>query len=142
MSRRAEGLSELLAEGQDEAEIDLTPMLDVVFIMLIFFIVTASFLNEFGVEGTKPPSVQNVETDAKSIAIKVWSSGEITIDGLSVDPRAVSAHITRRRAENPQAGIAVLAGKRAKTAVVVGVIDAARAAGFRSSPIPISELQE
>lgn len=142
MSRRAEGLSELLAEGQDEAEIDLTPMLDVVFIMLIFFIVTASFLNEFGVEGTKPPSVQNVETDAKSIAIKVWSSGEITIDGLSVDPRAVSAHITRRRAENPQAGVAVLAGKRAKTAVVVGVIDAARAAGFRSSPIPISELQE
>jgi len=142
MSRRAEGLSELLAEGQDEAEIDLTPMLDVVFIMLIFFIVTASFLNEFGVEGTKPPSVQNVETDAKSIAIKVWSSGEITIDGLSVDPRAVSAHITRRRAENPQAGIAVLAGKRAKTAVVVGVIDAARTAGFRSSPIPVSELQE
>ena len=142
MSRRAEGLSEILAEGQDEAEIDLTPMLDVVFIMLIFFIVTASFLNEFGVEGTKPPSVQNVETDAKSIAIKVWSSGEITIDGLSVDPRAVSAHITRRRAENPQAGVAVLAGKRAKTAVVVGVIDAARAAGFRSSPIPISELQE
>jgi biopolymer transport protein ExbD len=142
MSRRAEGLSELLAEGQDEAEIDLTPMLDVVFIMLIFFIVTASFLNEFGVEGTKPPSVQNVETDAKSIAIKVWSSGEITIDGLSVDARAVSAHITRRRAENPEAGIAVLAGKRAKTAVVVGVIDAARTAGFRSSPIPISELQE
>jgi biopolymer transport protein ExbD len=142
MSRRAEGLSELLAEGQDEAEIDLTPMLDVVFIMLIFFIVTASFLNEFGVEGTKPPSVQNVETDAKTIAIKVWSSGEITIDGLSVDPRAVSAHITRRRAENPEAGIAVLAGKRAKTAVVVGVIDAARTAGFRSSPIPISELQE
>ena len=142
MTRRVEGLGQLLAGGEDEAEIDLTPMLDVVFIMLIFFIVTASFLNEFGVEGTRPPSVQNVETDAKSIAIKIWSSGQITIDGLSVDPRAVSAHITRRRAEDPQAGLAVLAGKRAKTALVVGVIDAARSAGFRSSPIPISELQE
>jgi biopolymer transport protein ExbD len=142
MATRVDSLSQTLAQGEDEAEIDLTPMLDVVFIMLIFFIVTASFLNEFGVEGTKPPSVQNVETDARSIAIKIWSSGEITIDGLTVDPRAVSAHITRRRAENPEAGVAVLAGKRAKTALVVGVIDAARDAGFRSSPIPISELQE
>jgi len=142
MTTRVESLSQTLSQGEDEAEIDLTPMLDVVFIMLIFFIVTASFLNEFGVEGTKPPSVQNVETDAKSIAIKVWSSGEITIDGLSVDPRAVSAHITRHKAENPKAGIAVLAGKRAKTALVVGVIDSARDAGFRSSPIPISELSE
>lgn len=142
MATRVDSLSQTLAQGEDEAEIDLTPMLDVVFIMLIFFIVTASFLNEFGVDGTKPPSVKNVETDAKSIAIKIWSSGEITIDGLTVDPRAVSAHITRRRAENPEAGVAVLAGKRAKTALVVGVIDAARDAGFRSNPIPISELQE
>jgi biopolymer transport protein ExbD len=142
MATRVDSLSQTLAQGEDEAEIDLTPMLDVVFIMLIFFIVTASFLNEFGVDGTKPPSVKNVETDAKSIAIKIWSSGEITIDGLTVDPRAVSAHITRRRAENPEAGVAVLAGKRAKTALVVGVIDAARDAGFKSDPIPISELQE
>lgn len=141
MTRRVAGLSEML-QAEDEAEIDLTPMLDVVFIMLIFFIVTASFLNEFGVDGTKPPSVQNVDTDSKSIAIKIWSTGEITIDGLTIDQRAVSAHITRRRAENPEAGIAVLAGKRAKTALVVGVIDAARDAGFRSSPIPVSELQE
>ena len=142
MATRVDSLSQTLAQGEDEAEIDLTPMLDVVFIMLIFFIVTASFLNEFGVDGTKPPSVKNVETDAKSIAIKIWSSGEITIDGLTVDPRAVSAHITRRRDDNPEAGVAVLAGKRAKTALVVGVIDAARDAGFRSNPIPISELQE
>ncbi|MDH3509972.1 MAG: biopolymer transporter ExbD [Gammaproteobacteria bacterium] len=142
MTTRVESLSDLLAQGEDEAEIDLTPMLDVVFIMLIFFIVTASFLNEFGVEGTKPPSVQNVESESKSIAIKIWSTGEITIDGLTIDPRAVSAQITRRRAENPDAGLAVLAGRRAKTALVVGVIDSARAAGFRSNPIPISELQE
>ena len=91
--------------------------------MLIFFIVTASFLREFGVDATKPPSVQQSQSDAKSIAIKIYSSGDITIDGLSVDPRAVSAQITRRKAENPDAGLAVLAGKMAKTALVVGVID-------------------
>jgi biopolymer transport protein ExbD len=141
MARRIDMLSQSMGQ-EDEAEIDLTPMLDVVFIMLIFFIVTASFLNEFGVDGTKPPSVQSNPEDSKSIAIKIHSNGDIIIDGLSVDPRAVSAHITRQRAENPQASIAVLAGKRAKTELVVGVIDSAREAGFRSDPIPVSELQE
>jgi biopolymer transport protein ExbD len=140
MARRIDSLNQLGQE--DEAEIDLTPMLDVVFIMLIFFIVTASFLNEFGVDGTKPPSVQSNPEDSKSIAVKIYSNGEIMIDGLSVDPRAVSAHITRHKAENPQASIAVLAGKGARTELVVGVIDSARSAGYRSSPIPISELQE
>ena len=140
MARRVDSISQM--QDEDEADIDLTPMLDVVFIMLIFFIVTASFLREFGVEATKPPSVQQTQTDSKSIAIKIFSSGEIVIDGLSVDPRAVSAQIIRRKAENPESTIAVLAGKRAKTELVVGVIDAAREAGFRRNPIPISELQE
>jgi biopolymer transport protein ExbD len=142
MARRVDSISRIMNQAEDEAEIDLTPMLDVVFIMLIFFIVTASFLREFGVDATKPPSVQQSKSDSKSIAIKIYSSGDIFIDGLNVDPRAVSAQITRRKAENPNAKLAVLAGKRAKTALVVGVIDAARDAGFRSDPIPISELQE
>jgi len=140
MARRVDGIGQM--QEEDEADIDLTPMLDVVFIMLIFFIVTASFLREFGVDGTKPPSVQQTESESKAIAIKIYSSGEILIDGLSVDPRAVSAHIVRRKAETPDATIAVLVGKRAKTKLVVGVIDAAREAGFRRNPIPISELQE
>jgi len=142
MARRVDSISQAVGQAEEEAEIDLTPMLDVVFIMLIFFIVTASFLREFGVDATKPPSVQQSQSDAKSIAIKIYSTGDITIDGLNVDPRAVSAQITRRKAENPDAGIAVLAGKRAKTALVVGVIDSARDAGFRADPIPVSELQE
>jgi len=140
MARRFSGISQM--QDEDEADIDLTPMLDVVFIMLIFFIVTASFLREFGVEATKPPSVQQTQTESKSIAVKIYSSGEIVIDGLSIDPRAVSAHIIRRKAENPDSTVAILAGKRAKTALVVGVIDAAREAGFTRNPIPISELQE
>jgi biopolymer transport protein ExbD len=141
MARRVDSISQL-TQGEDEAEVDLTPMLDIVFIMLIFFIVTASFLREFGVDATRPPSVQQTQSEAKSIAIKIYSSGDITIDGLSVDPRAVSAQITRRKAENPDAKLAVLAGRRAKTALVVGVIDSARDAGFRGDPIPISQLNE
>jgi biopolymer transport protein ExbD len=140
MARRVDSIGQM--QEEDEADIDLTPMLDVVFIMLIFFIVTASFLREFGVEATKPPSVQQTQTESKTIAIKIYSSGEIIIDGLSIDPRAVSAQIIRRKAENPESTIAILAGKRAKTELVVGVIDAAREAGFRRNPIPISELPE
>ena len=141
MARRVDSLSRVLAQDSDEAEIDLTPMLDVVFIMLIFFIVTASFLREFGVDATKPPSVKSEPTKSESIAIRISSSGEIRIDGLTVDPRAVSAQIIRRVAETPKASLAVLAGKRAKAELVVGVIDSAREAGFTDA-IPISELPE
>ncbi len=142
MARRIDNLDRLLAQGEEEAEINLTPMLDVVFIMLIFFIVTASFLREFAVDAQKPPSVKTEPQKIESIAIRIRSSGQIMIDGLSVDPRAVSAFIIRKKAEYPDASIAVLAGKRARVELVVGVIDSARDAGFRGISIPVSELQE
>jgi len=142
MARRIDTLSEALSQNEEEAEINLTPMLDVVFIMLIFFIVTASFLREFGLEATKPPSVKEQPQKSESIAVRIRSSGQIIIDGLNVDPRAVSAFITRKKAEDPDASLVVLAGKRARAELVVGVIDAARQAGFDREAIPISELPE
>ena len=103
MGRRVDGISRLMSQAEEEAEIDLTPMLDVVFIMLIFFIVTASFLREFGVDATKPPSVQQTKTESKTIAIKIYSDGDIVIDGLSVDPRdsTVIADLLRRLVAEP-----------------------------------------
>ncbi len=142
MSTRLDALGRSLSEGEEEAEINLTPMLDVVFIMLIFFIVTASFVKEIGVEAQRPPSVQQNPEKSDSITIKITSTNNIMVDGLSVDPRAVSALITRRKAEAPDAPLAILAGKRARTQLVVGVIDAAREAGFRGEAIPISPLPE
>ncbi len=141
MSRLKE-LSQVLAEGEEEAEINLTPMLDVVFIMLIFFIVTASFLKESGLEANRPPSVQQQPEKSESITVRVTSTNKIIIDGRDVDPRAVSAVITRKKAENPEAPIAILAGKRAKTELIVGVIDAANSAGYYGESIPISPLPE
>jgi biopolymer transport protein ExbD len=142
MSTRLDTLGRALSEGEEEAEINLTPMLDVVFIMLIFFIVTASFVKEIGVEAQRPPSVQQNPEQTSSITIKITSTNKIMVDGRSVDPRAVSALITRKKAEDPEAPLAILAGKRAKTELVVGVIDAARDAGFRGQSIPISPLPE
>jgi len=141
MSRMAE-LNRALSQSEEEAEINLTPMLDVVFIMLIFFIVTASFLKEVGVEASKPPSVQQQQNESKSITIRITSNNRIFIDGRDVDPRAVSAVITRRAAEDNEATVAILAGKRAKTELIVGVIDSARSAGFRGEAIPVSPLPE
>ena len=141
MSRRLNQLSDVLNE-EEESEINLTPMLDVVFIMLIFFIVTASFMKEEGVEANRPPSVKTNPENAKSITIRITSNNKILIGNRSVDPRAVSAIITRRRAENPDAPLAVLAGKRAKMELVVGVIDAARSAGYYGQAIPVSPLPE
>ena len=143
MATRLDTLNRALAQGEEEAEINLTPMLDVVFIMLIFFIVTASFLKEVGVEATKPPSVQQQQQEkSESITVRIRSNNDIIIDGRSIDPRAVSAYITRKRAENPDAPIAILAGKLAKAEIVVGVVDSAREAGFRYDVIPITELPE
>ncbi|MDJ0928503.1 MAG: biopolymer transporter ExbD [Gammaproteobacteria bacterium] len=139
---RLKTLSQALAEGEEEAEINLTPMLDVVFIMLIFFIVTASFVKEAGLEANKPPSVQQQQEKSESITIRITSTGKIMIGGRSVDPRAVSAVITRRKAEDPDAPLAILAGKRAKTELIVGVIDAANSAGYYGESIPISPLPE
>ncbi len=142
MGTRLDTLGRALSEGEEEAEINLTPMLDVVFIMLIFFIVTASFVKEIGVEAQRPPAVKSDPQESKSITIKITSTNKVMVDGLSVDPRAVSALITRRKAEDPDAPLAILAGKRAKVELVVGVIDAAREAGIRGEPIPVSPLPE
>jgi len=142
LSRRLDVLNQALAQGEEEAEINLTPMLDVVFIMLIFFIVTASFVKESAVEATRPPSVVANPEKSNSITIRIYSSGEIIMEGRSIDPRAVSANITRQKAENPEASVAILAGRTARTELIVGVVDAARAAGFYGEAIPISELPE
>ena len=141
MSRRLKQLSDALNE-EEESEINLTPMLDVVFIMLIFFIVTASFLKESGVEAERPPSVKSNPENSKSITIRITSTNKILIGGRTVDPRAVAAVITRQKAEDPDAPLAILAGKRAKMELVVGVIDAARSAGYYGQSIPVSPLPE
>ncbi len=135
-------LGRALAASEEESEINLTPMLDVVFIMLIFFIVTATFLNEFGLEANRPPATDVVDKKSESITIRVTSANKILIDGRNIDPRAVSAVITRKKAEAPDAPLAVLAGKSARMSLVVGVVDAARSAGYIGQSIPISELPE
>ena len=89
-------------QADDEQEINITPMLDVVFIMLIFFIVTASFVKESGIEVDRPSAVTAVVKEKGNILLAVTETGEVWINRRQVDPRAVRANIERLHAENPQ----------------------------------------
>ena len=117
-------------QDQDGAEIDLTPMLDVVFIMLIFFIVVASFIKEAGVEVNRPDNNQPDDPeDSTSILVDVASDNQIWMENRRVDIRAVRANIQRLLAEDPEAPVTIKVEKGAEAGVVVDVADAARESG-------------
>lgn len=114
---------------QEESPVDLTPMLDVVFIMLIFFIVTASFVKETGIEVNRPEA-QTAETkDNASILVAINDNNEIWIDRRRIDIRSVRANIERLHAENPQGAVVVQADNNANVRTLTAVVDAARDAG-------------
>ncbi|UTW47421.1 biopolymer transporter ExbD [Bacterioplanoides sp. SCSIO 12839] len=118
-----------IAQEAEEGEIDITPMLDVVFIMLIFFIVTASFVKESGIEVNRPDANTAQAKPRANILIAINDIGEIWIDKRRVDESQVRANIERLRAENPQGSVVIQADEEAKTVKLVAVMDAARAAG-------------
>jgi biopolymer transport protein ExbD len=122
------GFSHLSPQSED-SEIDITPMLDVVFIMLIFFIVTASFVKESGIEVNRPEASTAEAKPRASILVAVNAQGEVWINKRKVELGQVRANIERLHAENPQGAVVVQADEEAKTRILVGVIDAARAAG-------------
>jgi biopolymer transport protein ExbD len=122
------GFSNLAAQTEEDG-IDITPMLDVVFIMLIFFIVTASFVKESGIEVNRPDANTASAKPSASILIAINDLGEIWINKRKIDEGQVRANIERLHAENPQGTVVVQADEEARTKVLVAVMDAAREAG-------------
>ncbi|MBT3643238.1 MAG: biopolymer transporter ExbD [Gammaproteobacteria bacterium] len=116
--------------GEETEEIDLTPMLDVVFIMLIFFIVTATFVKEIGIDVNSPDKNQNVkDADKQSIVVQITNRDRIRIRGRDIDFRAVRANIERLHAENPDAPVVVQPHPDSTTETMIHVMDSARQAG-------------
>ncbi len=116
-------------KSEDQADIDMTPMLDIVFIMLIFFIVTATFTKESGIDLSRPDTnEQQQKQEKKSIVIQISGSDGIFIDGRRIDLRAVRANVERMHAENPDAPAVILAEPGAHNGTLVEVLDAARQA--------------
>jgi biopolymer transport protein ExbD len=121
-----------LSMGQDDDgdEINLTPMLDVVFIMLIFFIVTASFIKEAGIDVNRPDApVTETKPEDANILVVISANDEIWIDRRVIDPRAVRANIERLHAENPKGSVVIQANKKSTNKMLVWVMDSSRSAG-------------
>ena len=117
------------AAAEDEATIDLTPMLDVTFIMLIFFIVTASFIKESGIEVNRPEASTSQPAENVNILVAISATNEIWMDQRRIDVRSVRANIERLHAENPKGAVVIQADNESNTETVAAVLDAAREAG-------------
>lgn len=127
---------------EDEAEINITPMLDVVFIMLIFFIVTASFVKESGIDVNRPDAATATVKERGNILVAITENNQIWIDRRQVDVRSVRANIERLHAENPQGAVVIQADENSKNGLLVQVMDAARQAGVFNVSIAASEVSE
>ncbi|MDD9798035.1 MAG: biopolymer transporter ExbD [Alphaproteobacteria bacterium] len=123
----------------DEADLDITPMLDVVFIMLIFFIVTATFVKESGIDVSRPDAETATKQNRVGILVAISNHNEIWINRREVDLAAVRANIERLHAENPQGGAVIQADKDAQTGVLIEVMDQIRLAGVTSISIAAEE---
>jgi biopolymer transport protein ExbD len=117
----------------DEAEVDLTPMLDVVFIMLIFFIVTASFVKEVGLELNRPEGGSTkTMAENENIFIQITNDGMIFVDRRLTDIRAVRPNIERLHAERPNGAVVIGASEGSFNGLLVEVMDQARLAGVEN----------
>ena len=115
----------------EESEVNLTPMLDVVFIMLIFFIVTATFIKEVGLDVNQPDQdkPKTIDPEKKSIVVRITNRDRIIIAQRDVDWRSVRANIERLHAENPEAPVVIQPHPESRTETMIHIMDSARLAG-------------
>ena len=125
----------MLGGEEEENEINLTPMLDVVFIMLIFFIVTASFIKEAGIDVDRPDAPTAESQDDAAILIAISANDEIWIDRRQTEPNAVRGMIERLHAENPKGSIVIQADEESTNEMLVIVMEAAKQAGVSNVAI-------
>lgn len=117
---------------EEEIEINMTPMLDVVFIMLIFFIVTTSFVRETGVEVNRPLAESSEKLPQNAILVAITSNNQIWIDRHRIDARAVRRNIERLLAETPGSTVIIQADETAPTGTLINVLDQTKLAGAKN----------
>lgn len=117
------------------AEINMTPLIDMVFILLIFFIVTTSFVRETGVDVSRPSAQTAESRERANILIAIRENDEIWMDNRQIDRRAVRANVERMHSENPEGAVIILADENSKTGILIEVMDQARLAGVANVSI-------
>ena len=130
-------------KAEDEAEINITPMLDIVFIMLIFFIVTTSFIKEKGLEVSRPSNTppKQVEQKKGPIVVKIDGSSNIRLKGRLLEPKAVQANLEREKAEKPDSPLIIAAHPDAETDALVNILNAAKAVNIASVSVATTTQQ-
>jgi biopolymer transport protein ExbD len=126
---------------QDETGLDMTPMLDVVFIMLIFFIVTTSFVKKSGITVNTPKAQTASKQESANIFIGITRAGEVWIDNRPVDVRSVRVIVARLHAESPEGAVVIQSDEDAATRMLVNVMDQVRLAGIEKIAIAASSAQ-
>lgn len=121
-----------LKPKEEEAAIDMTPMLDIVFIMLIFFIVTTSFVKESGVKVLEPKALTAVKKPTANIFIGITANSEIYMQKRKVKKDEVRTTVETMLLENPESSIVIQADQLAKSGILLDVMDAAKAAGVKN----------
>ena len=119
----------------EEAEINITPMLDIVFIMLIFFIVTTSFIKETGADIVKPRAEEAMELKNAAILIGVKNNDEIWMAKRQIEMREIRQMVERARAENPEGSVVIVADRGARIGTVTRVMDQLSLAGVKGVSI-------
>jgi biopolymer transport protein ExbD len=118
--------------------VNLTPLIDVLFILLIFFIVTSSFVKESGLDVNRPSAQTTVRKERGNIIIAITKGGEIWLDKRRIDRRAIRSYIERLHAENPEGTVVISADKEARIGLMVNVMDQIRLAGVTNIAIAAS----
>lgn len=119
----------------EETGIDLAPMLDFVLNLLIFFIITNTFVTEAGIHVNRPAATTAVKQERANVVVAIAANGEVWSDGQRVDIRALRAHLQKRRQDNPNASLIVQADRDARAGLVVEAMDQASLAGFKDVAI-------
>jgi biopolymer transport protein ExbD len=120
------------------AEVNMAPLIDLVFLLLIFFMVTTSFVKETGVDVQRPQASTATLKEAGNILVGVSSEGKIFLESKEIDVRSVRAHVERSLAENPEGAVVIVADKESNTGVVIQVMDQCRLAGAENVSIAAS----
>ncbi|MFO7962634.1 MAG: biopolymer transporter ExbD [Desulfobacterales bacterium] len=114
---------------QQSTEINIAPLIDMVFILLIFFLVTTSFVKESGVDVNRPTAATAVSKEKSGLIIGITRENAVFMDHREIDVRAVRANVARSLAENPEGGVVIVADKESSTGTVIAVLDGCKLAG-------------
>ena len=123
----------------DEIALNMSPLIDMIFILLIFFLVTTTFVKESGVDVNRPVPSDKIKPEETNIVINVLKDGMVYIDGQAIDIRSVRSRMERFKYENPEGNVVITADKESRFGVSVGVLDQVRLANIKNVVVATSQ---